>query len=65
MKGQDGADTVTDDASGDADKLAVNTGNDFVDGRDGDRQDTINCGAGRDTYDKDRGDTVRNCETPL
>ena len=62
VKGQDGADTVTDDARRDADRLEGNTGNDFVDGRDGDGRDTINCGAGRDTFDKDRGDTKRNCE---
>ena len=37
---------MKDQASGDADRLFGNVGNDFVDGRDSDHQHVIDCGPG-------------------
>jgi Ca2+-binding RTX toxin-like protein len=63
VKGQDGDDTVKDEASGDEDRLF---GDDFVDGRDGDRRDILDCGSGRDAFARDNGDEVKkNCERPF
>ncbi len=66
VKGQSGNDTVKDQAQGDADKLFGNASNDFMDGRDGDRQDILDCGRGKDVYARDARDTVKsNCKREL
>jgi hypothetical protein len=63
VKGQDGDDTVKDEASDDEDKLFGDAGDDFVDGRDGDRRDVLDCGPGRDVFARDNGAEVKkNCE---
>jgi hypothetical protein len=63
---QDGDDTVKDEARGDEDRLFGDAGDDFVDGRDGDRRDVLDCGSGRDVFARDNGDEVKkNCERPF
>jgi hypothetical protein len=53
-----------DGASPDVDSVRSGRGKDFIDVRDGDTQDRVDCGKGRrDRVHYDRGDTIlRNCE---
>jgi Ca2+-binding RTX toxin-like protein len=65
--GDDGTDQLVDTDDGDVpdvDSIQGGLGNDFIDVRDGDTQDRVDCGKGRrDRVARDRGDTIlRNCE---
>jgi Ca2+-binding RTX toxin-like protein len=69
VNGGPGADSVTDEygpSTGnvtDVDVLYVARGNDFLNARDGDNHDYLDCGAGRNMYEADLGDTVlANCQ---
>ncbi len=69
VNGGPGADSVTDEygpSTGnvtDVDVLYVARGNDFLNAQDGDNRDYLDCGAGRNLYEADLGDTVlANCQ---
>ena len=69
VNGGPGDDSVTEEygpATGkraDVDVLFGARGNDFLNAQDGDGLDILDCGAGRNLFSADRGDTVRpNCQ---
>jgi Ca2+-binding RTX toxin-like protein len=60
VRGQRGGDTLTADSGSDEERGG--SGDDSIDGHDGQGGDKLNGGKGRDFCTADNGDRVRHCE---